>query len=84
MHWKRLDKSHPSDGATCVVGHFVPGNPRPIMGMWQYCYYGEDSYWKTKYGGKVYCGQYDNWCDVEDIIDVIRARIEDEIESLTD
>ena len=84
MHRKRLDRSSPSDGTLCVVGYFVQGRNRPIMGLWKYCYFGDNSYWQTNNGEKVYCGKYDNWCDVEDIIDAVGARVEDELRSALD
>lgn len=81
MHWKRLDRDSPNDGTTCVVGHFARGHNKPIMGLWKYCYFGDNSYWLTKHGEKISCGKYDNWCDVEDIIDVVGEKIEDELRS---
>lgn len=78
MKWQRLDRSSPLDGTMCVVGHFVKGQRKPIMGLWRYCYFGDDSYWQTKNGERVKCGKYDNWCDVEDIIDAVGERVENE------
>ena len=76
----------PSDGTTCVVGHFIQGSSssKPIMGLWKYCYFGDNSYWLTKNGNKVYCGKYDNWCDVEDIIEAVSEKVEDELRSALD
>ncbi len=79
MHWKRLDRSSPSDGTVCVVGHFIKEQDKPIMGVWTYRYFGSDSYWETKTGAKIPCGKYDNWCNVDDIINVVGERIEDEL-----
>jgi len=79
MHWERLDRSSPSDGTTCVVGHFIQGQRKPIVGIWKFCYRGSDSYWETKSGEKITCGKYDNWCDIEVIINNVYERIEDEI-----
>ena len=84
MHWKRLDRQSPFDGTTCVVGHFINGQRKPIMGLWKYCYFGDNSYWLTKHGEKVSCGKYDNWCDVEDIISVVSEKIEDELREALD
>lgn len=79
MHWERLDRRSPPDGTICVVAHFVQGMNRPATGVWKYCYRGPDSYWETKHGDRIPCGKYDNWCDVEDIIDAVGERIEDDL-----
>lgn len=84
MHWERLDRISPPDGTICVVAHFVQGMNRPATGVLKYCYSGHDSYWVTKHGGRIPCCKYDNWCDVDDIINAVEERIEDDISSVID
>lgn len=84
MHWERLDRNYPFDGTTCVVGHFIQGQRKPIIGVWKFCYHGSNPYWETKNGKKITCGKYDNWCDVESIINNVCERIEYDIRSEMD
>lgn len=79
MKWKLFNRDSPPDGMTCVVGHFIHDRQRPVYGVWKFCYSGYDSYWLTKDGKQIKCNKYDNWCNVEDIIDEVTSRIEEEI-----
>lgn len=65
MHWKRLDRNSPVDG------HFLPNASKPLVGLWKFCYSGNNSYWLTSSGDKINCFNTDNWCDVEDIISAV-------------
>jgi hypothetical protein len=53
----------------------VQGINKPAIGVWEYCYHEPDSYWVTKHGNRILCGKYDNWCDVEDIINAVEEKI---------
>lgn len=77
MHWKRLDRDSPYDGMTCIVGHFLEGDDKPVIGIWEYCSFGKDSYWQTKDGSKIQCSKYDNWCNVDDVIDAVADKIKE-------
>lgn len=79
MHWKRLDRNSPADGTTCVVGHFLPNTSKPLVGLWKFCYSGNNSYWLTNSGDKIDCFNTDNWCDVEDIILAVEDKIVEDI-----
>ena len=81
MHWKRLYIDSPVDGTICIVGHFLPNRSKPSIGLWKYCEFGDNSYWRTSNGDKIYCLSTDHWCDVEDIISAVEHRIMEEIKS---
>lgn len=81
MRWKRLHLNSPVDSSTCVVCHFLPDKRKPIVGLWKYCEFGANSYWRTSNGDKIYCRSNDHWCDVEDIISAVEHRIIEEIKS---
>ena len=81
MHWSILNNSKPGSGTECIVGHFIKGVRTPVFGVWKYYFAGEESYWLTKDGTHIPCNRSDNWCAVEDVIDAVGERIEDELRS---
>ena len=81
MQWKRLAREQPINDTVCVVGHYDKNKNKSTMGIWVYHVYGAVQYWQTKSGCKITCSQYDKWCDVEDIINAVGDRLEDELRS---
>lgn len=84
LRWKVIKNITPTLGTVCVVGHFDNSKLKPVMGVWKFICIGGQSYWQTKAGRQLQCNFSDHWCDVEDIIESVASRVEDEIRPYVD
>lgn len=75
MHWNSYESVKPSPQSKCIVAYYSRGYT--IAGIFTY-YPGSTSYWRNDSGQTVYCRDNQQWYYVNNIIDAVAQRLEDE------
>lgn len=74
MYWRILKHEKPSRGSKCVVAYYNE-NKKPSFGIYEYY----ENYWENRNHFTIPCRQSDHWCYVEEIINNIEKKFEDDV-----
>ena len=77
MHWKLYKDNKPSSGERCVVAYISQN--KIMLGIFTYFLSGTTSYWRNNNGQVIYCRDNQKWCYIDNIIDAVEQRLEDEL-----
>lgn len=79
MEWKSLQKCKPCDGQECIVCRLNVKTNKRTYGMYIYHHNGGKSAWLSKYGNKISSTNLDYWYSVNDMIENVEDRFNEEL-----
>lgn len=79
MEWKPLQKYKPNDGQECIVCRLNVRTNKRTYGMYIYYHNGGKSVWLSKYGNKISSTNLDYWYSVNDMIENVEDRFNEEL-----
>lgn len=79
MEWKSLQKYKPCDGQECIVCRLNAKTNKRTYGMYIYYHNSGKSVWLSKYGNKINSTNLDYWYSVNDMIENIEDRFNEEL-----
>lgn len=79
MEWKSLQKHKPCDGQECIVCRLNVKTNKRTYGMYIYHHNGGKSAWLSKYGNKINSTNLDYWYSVNDMIENVEDRFNEEL-----
>lgn len=79
MEWKSLQKYKPNDGQECIVCRLNAKTNKRTYGMYIYYHNSGKSVWLSKYGNKINSTNLDYWYSVNDMIENIEDRFNEEL-----
>ena len=79
MEWKSLQKYKPCDGQECIVCRLNAKTNKRTYGMYIYYHNSGKSVWLSKYGNKINSTNLDYWYSVNDMIENVEDRFNEEL-----
>lgn len=79
MEWKSLQKYKPNDGQECIVCRLNAKTNKRTYGMYIYYHNSGKSVWLSKYGNKINSTNLDYWYSVNDMIENVEDRFNEEL-----
>ena len=79
MEWKSLQKYKPCDGQECIVCRLNAKTNKRTYGMYIYHHNSGKSVWLSKYGNKINSTNLDYWYSVNDMIENVEDRFNEEL-----
>ena len=79
MEWKPLQKCKPCDGQECIVCRLNAKTNKRTYGMYIYHHNSGKSVWLSKYGNKINSTNLDYWYSVNDMIENVEDRFNEEL-----
>lgn len=79
MEWKSLQKYKPNDGQECIVCRLNIKTNKRTYGMYSYYHNGGKSVWLSKYGNKINSTYLDYWYSVNDMVENVEDRFNEEL-----